>query len=97
MEKREAISLFKALSDETRLNIILSILNKELSASEIVKIAGKSQPNVSIALRILKDSGLIEQKKQGRFIFYRLRDKEKILGIFKIMGFSAKSAKGTGK
>jgi ArsR family transcriptional regulator, repressor of sdpIR and other operons len=80
------IKLLKALADETRLNIILNLMKKERGVSEIVLLVNKSQPNVSISLKKLEEAGLIIGKKQGKQVFYSIKDRqlvEKILALIK--------------
>ncbi len=70
----EFISIFKALSDKTRLRIVwlLSRANSELCVCEVVDALGESQYNVSRHLKVLKNAGLVQEKKDGRWVFYSL-------------------------
>lgn len=76
---KELISLFKALSDETRLKILKLLENGELCVCDIVSALNTIQPKISFHLNILKDAGLITDKRQGKWIRYKLND----LDIFK--------------
>jgi len=64
--------IFKALSDTTRLKImwLLFTVDLKVSVSEIIDVLGESQCNVSKHLKILKNAGLIHEKKEGRWSFY---------------------------
>lgn len=64
--------VFKALSDTTRLKImwLLFTVDLKVSVSEIIDVLGESQCNVSKHLKILKNAGLIYEKKEGRWSFY---------------------------
>lgn len=64
--------LFKALSDNTRLRIIKILLNGSYTVNEILFIIGGNQSNISHHLKILYDSELVENKKEGSWIYYRL-------------------------
>lgn len=66
--------VFQTLSDYNRLTMIRSISDKERSVGELVKTTKLSQPLVSHHLRILKDNGILETKRNGPFIYYYLRD-----------------------
>ncbi|WP_179352676.1 ArsR/SmtB family transcription factor [Winogradskyella vidalii] len=68
------ISTFKALSDHTRLKIVwlLTNINEKICVSEIVEVLDEYQYNVSRHLRILKDAQLIEEIKEGKWVFYYL-------------------------
>ena len=68
--------IFQTLSDYNRLGMIQFICEKERSVGEIVKATKLSQPLVSHHLRILKENGILETKRNGPFIFYYIRDKK---------------------
>jgi ArsR family transcriptional regulator len=67
--------LFKALSDETRLRILKMLEARPLCVCEIQYVLKGSQPNVSHHLKTLSEAGLVESKKDGLWIDYRLPDK----------------------
>ncbi|MBG0860888.1 MAG: helix-turn-helix transcriptional regulator [Bacteroidales bacterium] len=67
--------IFQTLSDYNRLGIIRFICERESSVGEIVKATKLSQPLVSHHLRVLKENGILETKRNGPFIFYYIRDK----------------------
>ncbi len=68
------VDLYKALSDKMRIRImrVLCQANQELCVCEIMDSLNESQYNVSRHLKILKNSGLIQERKQGRWVFYSL-------------------------
>jgi ArsR family transcriptional regulator len=68
------VGLFKALSDKMRLRImwVLCKANQELCVCEIMDSLKESQYNVSRHLKILKNSGLVQERKEGRWVFYSL-------------------------
>jgi len=69
----EAIDLFKALSDATRLRIVMLIhLEGELCVCELMTALSDSQPKVSRHLAQLKRSGLLLDRKQKQWVYYRL-------------------------
>jgi len=65
-------SIFKALNDETRRQILELLREKDLSAGEIAEHFQISKPSISHHLEILKNADLISQKKKGQFIIYSL-------------------------
>jgi DNA-binding transcriptional ArsR family regulator len=75
---------FQILGDTNRLKIINFINKHEKSVSEIVIDMQLSQPLVSHHLRILKESQILETKRVGPFIYYRLKDQRllDVLGLF---------------
>lgn len=73
---KDLLNVFKALSDETRLRILKLLENGELCVCDINAALDMIQPKVSFHLRILKEAGLIKDRKQGRWINYRLDDSD---------------------
>jgi ArsR family transcriptional regulator len=77
------IEIFKALADPTRLKILECIKNEEKCICEIIPYTGKSQPNVSIHLKVLKQAGLVNERKDGTKIMLSISDKH-IFELIKI-------------
>jgi len=68
-----ALDLFKALSDETRLRSLLLIqAEHELCVCELMQALEESQPKVSRHLAQLRKCGLLTDRRQGQWVFYRL-------------------------
>ena len=65
-------SLFKALNDETRRQIIELLKDKDMNAGEIANRFQISKPSISHHLDILKRADLITSEKKGQFIEYSL-------------------------
>ncbi len=72
----ELLSVFKALSDETRLRIIKLLEQGELCVCDITAALDMVQPKVSFHLSTLKEAGLIRDRKQGKWIHYSLNEKD---------------------
>lgn len=72
---KQSAKVFKALSDETRLRILKMLEPRPLCVCEIQYVLKGSQPNVSHHLKTLFDAGLVESKKDGLWVDYRLPDK----------------------
>tara|TARA_Y100000815_G_C13332274_1_gene496485 strand:+ start:297 stop:680 length:384 start_codon:yes stop_codon:yes gene_type:complete len=72
----ECIKVFKALSDTKRLKIIwlLTNIDEKVCVSEIVEVLDEYQYNVSRHLRILKDAKLIDEVRDGKWVFYNLTE-----------------------
>jgi DNA-binding transcriptional ArsR family regulator len=68
-------STFTAIASETRRKLLDALRGAERTVSELVGIAGVSQPAVSQHLSVLRDAGLVEERAEGRFRFYRLKAK----------------------
>lgn len=65
-------SVFKALNDATRREILELLQRQDLSAGEIVEQFNLSWPSVSHHLDILKQAGLVTSKKEGQYVYYSL-------------------------
>jgi ArsR family transcriptional regulator len=65
------IEIFKALADPTRLKILEFIKDGERCICEIIPFTGKSQPNVSQHLKVMKYAGIIEERKDGNRILVK--------------------------
>jgi ArsR family transcriptional regulator len=72
-------NVFKILSDETRLRILVLLYKEELCVCELCGILKASQPKVSKNLSKLRDLGLVEDERQEKFVFYTLRKENKVL------------------
>ena len=68
----ETIKMFKALSDETRLRIYLLLLQSELCVCELVNILSIEQSRISHSVRILKEAGLVVNRREGKWIIYEV-------------------------
>ncbi len=66
--------VFKTLSDENRLRMLMILSEKELCVCQIMGIIGQSQPMISRNLSILSRAGFLEERKEGKLKFYRVRD-----------------------
>lgn len=73
---KDLLTVFKALSDETRLRILKLLEHGELCVCDIVAALDTIQPKVSFHLATLKEAGLINDKKQGKWIHYRINDSD---------------------
>ena len=68
------MKFFRGLADPTRLRIVEALLEKEINVSELVKIIGVPQANISNHLACLKWCGYISARKQGTNVHYRITD-----------------------
>ncbi|WP_038911044.1 metalloregulator ArsR/SmtB family transcription factor [Dickeya dadantii] len=67
------LELFKALSDETRLSIVLLLREvDELCVCDLCEGLQEPQPKISRHLALLRDAGLLVDRRQGKWIHYRL-------------------------
>jgi ArsR family transcriptional regulator len=72
VDTRPVSRLFKALGDETRLRIVAFLSHGELCVCHLEEALGLSQPNVSRHLGTLRTAGIVEARRQGSWVHYRL-------------------------
>jgi len=65
-------TLFKALADRTRLRILALLLDGEICVCNIHESLGEPQPKVSRHLAYLRAAGLVETRRTGLWVHYRL-------------------------
>ncbi|UTV28850.1 metalloregulator ArsR/SmtB family transcription factor [Photobacterium atrarenae] len=69
------VELFKIMSDPLRLRILMLIEDEQaLSVSDLTKVLDVSQPKVSRHLALLRDGGVLQDQREGLWIFYRLAE-----------------------
>ena len=66
------VSLFHALSDETRLEIMERLKDGEQCVCDLTDALKTGQSRLSFHLKVLKDAGLIRDRPEGRWIYYSL-------------------------
>ena len=73
---RELLAIAKALSDESRLRAVMFLADGELCVCRIVEMLGLAPSTVSRHMAVLHRAGLVESRKEGRWIYYRLASDE---------------------
>src|SRR5262245_66558683 len=71
---REVVTIAKALSDENRVRILAILEGRELCVCQVIELLGLAPSTVSKHLSILKQARLIDGRKDGRWMYYRLAD-----------------------
>ena len=66
--------MFKLLADSTRLSIICLMFERELCVCDICSILNLNQSAVSHQLKILKSAKLVKSRREGKHIYYSLKD-----------------------
>jgi DNA-binding transcriptional ArsR family regulator len=69
---RELMAILKALADENRVRILLALRPEELCVCQIVAFLRLAPSTVSKHMAILKQARLVESRKEGRWVLYRL-------------------------
>jgi DNA-binding transcriptional ArsR family regulator len=68
----EIMAVTKALADETRVRLLAALQDGELCVCQLIELIGLAPSTVSKHLSILRSARLIEGRKDGRWMYYRL-------------------------
>jgi ArsR family transcriptional regulator, arsenate/arsenite/antimonite-responsive transcriptional repressor len=68
----QAASWFRALGDETRLKILECVLEREQCVCDLTELLSSKQPLLSFHLKTLKDAGILNDRRAGRWVYYSL-------------------------
>jgi len=82
-------TLFKALGDETRREILRRLAQGDMTAGEIAAAFDLTWPTISHHLSVLKEAGLVQDEKRGQHVIYSLNTTvfQDITGwLFRILG-----------
>ena len=71
---REFLTIAKALADESRASTLMFLHGGELCVCELIDLLGLAPSTVSKHMAILHQAGLVETRKEGRWVYYRLAD-----------------------
>ena len=67
-------AIFKALSDTNRVRALLALRKGESCVCQIIELLGLAPSTVSKHMSILKHAGLVESRKDSRWVYYRLTE-----------------------
>jgi len=84
MVDKETLKILKALSDETRIKIIEFLLAGEKCVCEIFPQVKRTQSTTSIQLDKLVKAGILESRRDGKKVFYRITDL-RVFDVFKAL------------
>lgn len=68
--------VFKTLADPTRMRILCLLAREELAVQELMEVLGMAQSRVSRHLGILREAGLLQDRRDGTFVLYRFNPSE---------------------
>ncbi len=94
----QAATWFRALGDATRLQIIQRLSEGEQCVCDLVGLLDTKQPLLSFHLKTLKDAGILNDRRDGRWVYYSLNPDavetlEQFLGALKERGRKMRVAK----
>ena len=73
---RGFMNVTKALADPTRLRVLLALRERELCACQITELFGLAQSTMSKHFYLLRQAGLVDSRKEGRWVYYRRPGRE---------------------
>ena len=76
LDVRPLSRLFRALGDETRLRIVGLLAHGELCVCHVEQALDLSQPNASRQLGILRAAGVVDSRRDGTWVYYRIAAQE---------------------
>ena len=88
---REFMAITKALSDPSRVRILLALRRRELCVCQITELFGFAPSTMSKHLSILHHAGLIQSRKTERWVHYRLPDQSVPAAIREALAWVHKS------
>ena len=71
---QDLAELFKVFGDTTRIRILFVLFESEMCVCDMAETLNMTQSAISHQLRLLKSSGLIRARRQGKSVFYSLTD-----------------------
>lgn len=71
---RRLVTIFHALSDETRLRILACLKDGEQCVCDLTDTFQTGQSRLSFHLKVLKEAGLVKDRPEGRWIYYALNE-----------------------
>ena len=75
---KEFLGITKALSDENRVRTLMALGGGELCGCQIIELLGLAPSTVSKHMAVLHQAGLVESRKEGRWIYYRLTEEAEL-------------------
>ena len=85
LDLEAAAAAFHALSDPTRLQLIHLLRRGERCVCNLTEALGATQSRLSFHLKTLKDAGLVTDRREGRWVYYRLAD-DAVLRLSEVLG-----------
>jgi len=71
---REFLTITKAMADENRVRALMALADGELCVCQIIELLGLAPSTVSKHMAVLHQAGLVETRKAGRWIYYRIAE-----------------------
>ena len=82
-ETARLASIFKVLSDPTRLKMIIGLRDGEMCVCDLAAFLGLTESAISHQLRLLRDQALVKKRRDGQTLYYSLDD-EHVAGLLRV-------------
>lgn len=92
---RRIVSATKAIADENRIRIVGALKGRELCVCQLIELLCLAPSTVSKHLSILRNADLIDSRKQGRWMYYRLNEKDASKATVELIAWTLGAIAGT--
>ena len=92
---QDVMDTLKALSDENRVRILCGLKGRELCVCQLIELLGLAPSTVSKHLSILRAARLVESRKDGRWMYYRLARVPRLPAVKEMTGLILESLQGS--
>ena len=89
---KDLLKITKALADENRIRVLMALRGGELCACQVTELFGLAPSTMSKHLSILYQAGLVDSRKEGRWIYFRLPDGKASATVRRVIGWISKAA-----
>lgn len=95
LDLTHAAQLFHALSDETRLAVLDMLREGERCVCDLQEEVGAAQSRLSFHLKVLREAGLVSDRKEGRWSYYRINPEslEQVHDLVRVLGTDPSAGK----
>jgi DNA-binding transcriptional ArsR family regulator len=81
--EEQASSVLSALANPFRIQIAVALSGQEACVCHLEQLLEKRQAYISQHLMVMRDAGLLDTRRDGKFIYYRLSDKDGIMDLIR--------------
>jgi DNA-binding transcriptional ArsR family regulator len=92
-DRQRSAAVGRALADPKRLCVLESLAGGELSVSDLSTTVGCQVPNMSQHLAVLRSAGLVQSRRDGNTVYYRLAD-VRVLEAYRLIQSLARQGGG---
>lgn len=79
------LAALRAISEPTRLRILMLLATGELTVKDLTRVLGQSQPRISRHLKLMHDAGLLTRVQEGSWVYFRLTDNLSHAGLLRTL------------